>query len=821
MTTTVLGTAKNDILFADPQGSAITGLGGNDTLAGGIGDDTLDGGNGADSLNGGSGDDRLIGGVGSDTLDGGSGVDVGDYHGNLSDYRVWTDAAGMTHVKDLRPGTVVGNDGTDLLREVNVLGFADGDVNMLAAPQMVNSSTTQINFLPKVAALSDGGYVIAWRAVTTFNPDGTPSGAQLLAQRFEANGSARGAAIVVSSADANSADVGMGDVTGTADGGFTVSYSRSETAVAGPNDVYVQHYDSAGAASGNAVAANSTTAGNQNGPATAQLENGALVAVWTSNQESNGSNGIYGTLIAPNGTIGAETHINSLNELGQQQRPLVAALHTNDGSGGYVVAWEGPPAGSGGGREIWVQRYDQTGNVLGINTVVNTTTANPQKSAGIAATADGGFVVTWASDVDGTFSHFAVMAQRFNADGTTHGSEFQIADHLDAMAAGGQHVSVVGTADGGFTVAWANDATGEAEADDGNGGVTMGQVTTGQIMGRHYQADGTAGAVFQIDSTIPYGAYEVSGLAETADGRIVVSWYADDNKIYQQIVDNAGHAELVLAPVAETTQQRFIMLTGMQELSYVGANTAYIQYGPPYVGMGDFDVDDPGTAAADKWNLHFGQDSPTDFIEAYLSGNGGNNKITGGAGADILDGRGGADTLVGGLGNDIYLVADANAVIVENAKGGTDTVYFKGSSYTLSSNVENLMVVSTSGANITGNAQANGLTGGIGNDTLNGGSGSDNLNGGAGNDALTGGSGSDTFVFGASEGADQILDFRTGQGDHIAIVAGTNGITTPDQGLAHIHDVGGNAVVDLGGGNTVTLVGVHTATLHSSDIVIS
>ncbi|MCX7170189.1 MAG: hypothetical protein NTY41_07830 [Proteobacteria bacterium] len=445
MTTTITGTSGNDLLFADPQGSLIFGKAGNDTLTGGSGNDTL------------------VGGAGNDTLDGGGGVDVAVYQGKRSEYRIWTDASGVTHVKDVHGESEDGSDGSDVLREVNVLRFKDGDINLIAAPQQVNTSTTQINFAPKVTALSDGGYVIVWSAEVTMHPDGTASGiSQVLAQRFDASGSVRGAAIVVASgAEGIPRDVFIGDVAGTNDGGFTVSYSHREAAnTDSPNDVYVQHYDSTGVSAGNPVRANVTIAGNQNIPATAQLENGALVAAWTSNQESNGTNGIYGTLIAPNGTIGAETHINTLNELGQQQRPLVAALHTNDGSGGYVVAWDGPPAGTNVGREIWIQRYDQDGQAQGGNMVVNTTMANVQKAAGIAATADGGFVVTWASALDADGTQFVVMGQRFNAAGASTGTEFQIADHLGALAAGGSHVNVVGTADGGFTVAWANDATG-------------------------------------------------------------------------------------------------------------------------------------------------------------------------------------------------------------------------------------------------------------------------------------------------------------------------------------------------------------------------
>ncbi len=53
----------------------LIGLGGNDTLNGGLANDILDGGDGADVLNGSSGNDQLLGGRGTDTLNGGDGAD--------------------------------------------------------------------------------------------------------------------------------------------------------------------------------------------------------------------------------------------------------------------------------------------------------------------------------------------------------------------------------------------------------------------------------------------------------------------------------------------------------------------------------------------------------------------------------------------------------------------------------------------------------------------------------------------------------------------------------------------------------------------------
>lgn len=52
-----LGTGTSDVLTADPTGSTLRGLAGNDTLNGLDGDDVLDGGTGADALNGGGGQD--------------------------------------------------------------------------------------------------------------------------------------------------------------------------------------------------------------------------------------------------------------------------------------------------------------------------------------------------------------------------------------------------------------------------------------------------------------------------------------------------------------------------------------------------------------------------------------------------------------------------------------------------------------------------------------------------------------------------------------------------------------------------------------------
>ncbi|WP_254452407.1 calcium-binding protein [Roseicella sp. DB1501] len=78
ISTTITGTNNNDLLNYSTRADnlKINGLGGNDTVYGGLGNDTLYGATGNDKLYGGAGNNYMEGGLGSDTIVGGTGSDI-------------------------------------------------------------------------------------------------------------------------------------------------------------------------------------------------------------------------------------------------------------------------------------------------------------------------------------------------------------------------------------------------------------------------------------------------------------------------------------------------------------------------------------------------------------------------------------------------------------------------------------------------------------------------------------------------------------------------------------------------------------------------
>ena len=127
-----------------------------------------------------------------------------------------------------------------------------------------------------------------------------------------------------------------------------------------------------------------------------------------------------------------------------------------------------------------------------------------------------------------------------------------------------------------------------------------------------------------------------------------------------------------------------------------------------------------------------------------LNGADGNDSLSGSGGDDTLDGGSGVDSMAGGTGNDTYCVDSASDVCTEARNEGSDTVY-SSVSYTLTNNIESLVLLGSDDLSGTGSGLANTITGNGGANLLDGRNGADTLDGGAGADTLVGGPGNDSF----------------------------------------------------------------------------
>jgi Ca2+-binding RTX toxin-like protein len=207
----------------------------------------------------------------------------------------------------------------------------------------------------------------------------------------------------------------------------------------------------------------------------------------------------------------------------------------------------------------------------------------------------------------------------------------------------------------------------------------------------------------------------------------------------------------------------------------------------------------------------------------------GDDQITGSTGADTLDGWGGNDTILAGDGADVVRGLDGNDSIDGglgnddvNGNKGDDVVHGGDGADIVRGGQGNDTVLGDAGddPHVNGNIGDDIVHGGDGNDTVFGGQGNDTVFGDAGNDrisgdlgddSLVGGAGADTFVFRPGFGHDIIGDFNAGEGDRIALPAGT--------AYSVVVDVGGNAVMDLGNGDTLTLLGITSSNFNSGWVV--
>ncbi|ESQ87174.1 hypothetical protein ABAC460_20600 [Asticcacaulis sp. AC460] len=219
------------------------------------------------------------------------------------------------------------------------------------------------------------------------------------------------------------------------------------------------------------------------------------------------------------------------------------------------------------------------------------------------------------------------------------------------------------------------------------------------------------GGVDQVNSSISYAAgAEIENVVLTGSAHI----NATGNGLVNVLTGNGGNNALDGGGSTDT-------MTGG-----LGDDTYYVDNAGDTVVEADGEGNDLiiSSVVYSLAGLAIERLTLTGAIDGNVTGNGLNNVLTGSAGANLIDGGAGLDTLNGGAGNDTYIVDSGADTVTEGAAAGEDVVQ-SSVSFTLSANVEHLVLTGAGVANGTGNALNNRMTGNAAGNILTGKGGDD------------------------------------------------------------------------------------------------
>ena len=798
---TLSGGAGKDFLRGENGDDTISGDDGPDVIAGGAGNDLLSGGSdadeiwadrGRDTISGGDGDDVIVGGAGDDTIDGGAGVDSVLYTNRRADYG-WSIAGGTVTVEHIA-ANVAGfdpnkDDGIDILTGVEFLFFSDGVVQLTvnSIPGVLREGTGSADTL--TGGLGDDTLKGLGGADTLIGNEGNDwleggAGADTLDGGVGVDTMIGGAdndtyrVTVPEDVVIEDASGGGGDTVASKAAYFILPANVEKLLLnsgAGVNDAIGNELDNKLTGNANAnrlsgLAGNDTLEGRDgadtliggDGIDTASLRGAMSEYEWTvTGQTVTIRDLVTGTDDGTDFLVAVEklqfSDITVTLSLGAAPGLFTGAADTVDFAAVFAGAYAaGTQYGSLGADDMIVLPIDQIAAIFagydlahsfdagaGNDRVVGSGLAdgiaggsgNDTLTGGAGDdTLDGGTGDDRAvysgerSEYDWTVTGNMIVIEHFNPAGASDGVDtltdiefLQFSDQVVSLTVpplfspGSDVVNFNGVALASYVPGTQYDAL------DGDDVVTLpasgaAAVSSGYDLGHTFRGG-------RGDDTIVGGA-----LADNIDG-------GDDNDSLSggagvdTLIGGSGNDLFVVDDPADVVLE--LAGGGVDVVRSVASAYTLSSNVENLILLGTANISGTGNGLANT-----------------LTGNSGNNILAGLDGNDVLDGRDGADTMIGGIGNDVFYV-DRPADVVQEAAGaaaGTDTVRSQASTYTLSANIEKLVLLGSANIAGLGNDQVNELKGNIGNNTLYGFGGNDKIDGGAGADTMIGGTGDDVFT---------------------------------------------------------------------------
>jgi hypothetical protein len=323
-----------------------------------------------------------------------------------------------------------------------------------SAAFQVNTAAAGAQLFPALAALADGGYVVAWHR-------NDPQGNGIFVRRFAADGSPIGDEIRIDEPAAGRL-VAVAKVVGLEGGGYAVTWQSFSP----DNDSWAMELRHVRA----------------DGSLSAVRED--VVTFFHTYELVSLAGGGYARLLqgSPNpdrsGVVlvldrfGPDDALRDTQLVDSGAVLQTSAFGTVLADGGRLVSWARNDAAQGGGVGLFFRFMTADGTLDPVTHAGGPVSGTFGSSAyQSAALRDGSFVIAGTDLLEGSTNQ-AAFVQRFGRDGTAIGSRILVDDEADVVALGtpctfsnqgGVHpcpfpfqtnATVTGTADGGFVVAW-------------------------------------------------------------------------------------------------------------------------------------------------------------------------------------------------------------------------------------------------------------------------------------------------------------------------------------------------------------------------------
>ena len=795
--------------------SNVGGLVGNVSIAMGAVIENAIGGAGVDAIHGNSANNRLTGGLGDDNIWGGNGSDTAVFSGNRAAYTITYGTELIAGVVPSQITTVSGPDGTDVLRGVEFLQFADQTVT--------------------VAHTSSAGILLEGDA-TSETLNGTTYADYLYgADGDDTINGGDGSDVINGGRGADTLNGGNGVDTldySNSTGGVTVNMGTGTSSGAAGSDTFNgfeqlrgSNYNDTltGSEAGESIYGwgGVDTINGGGGDDLLVAGAGTLVGAADVIKPSNSAN------IAIGSAVNIDANFDKMNDPGIADAttvPHAVIRGTGAGAGQEYYAFT-VTAGvtaifdiAGASFDTTLRIFDASGSQLtwndddgsGTNSYISYTFATAgtyyvavgawQSGTGTSSTSSG------PPPLNGSYVLNVSVPGHTFVPITDVGSTLNGGEGNDALQSGSS-ADVLNGGNGNDTAILAGPRSNWTFTSLGGGSYSASNGTQTDTLTsiEHVQfTDGTY-TMASLTNTPTSGADELTGTAgddninglagnDTIMGLGGNDWLdggADVDTLYGStgndvyVVDNIGDQTHELSNEGYDTvlaHTNWTLSADIEQLYLLGAATHGI-----------------GNAGN---NYLIGNE-----LNNFLYGGDGGDRLDGGAGNDWLQGNGqfagdngGLDLLIGGTGDDTYVV-EAGDTAQESAGEGYDVV-LAYADWTLGANFEQLNLYGSayygagnSGNNLLiGNNIANNLQGMDGNDTIRG-------SGGA--DSLWGGTGADVFVYQSASDSnlaatDFIQDFQTGV-DKIDLRALRTGSSDTFQIVAHNLGTGTWILIDLGG----------------------